>query len=62
MSYTEMRNVILYKYHKDIQYWWQLVGEMFEGVNGWTKSYEVKRRLDTKLVTIVWDRYSWYIR
>ena len=63
MSYEEMRKTILFKYHKDINYWWRLLGEMFEGTDGFTegKTYKIKCVLDGKRVFIVWDAYSWDI-
>ena len=30
MSYNEFKKLILFRYHKDIKYWYILVGEMFE--------------------------------
>lgn len=63
MGYTEMRNAILFRYHKDINYWWRLLGEMFEGTDGFTegKTYTIRCVLDGKKVSITWDAYSWYI-
>lgn len=29
-SYTEMKNEILYKYHRSIISWYKIVGEFFE--------------------------------
>jgi hypothetical protein len=61
MSYTEMKNAILFRYHKDINYWWRLLGEMFEGTDGFTKAYEIKCMLDGKLRYVRWDNYDWDI-
>lgn len=61
MSFTEMKNAILYKYHKDINYWWRLLGEMFEGTDGFTKPYKIKCRLDGKSCCVSWNDYSWDI-
>lgn len=61
MSFTEMRNAILFRYHKDINYWWKLLGEMFEGTDGFTKEFQIRRVLDGKVCFIRWNDYSWDI-
>lgn len=61
MPYTHIRSLLLNKYHKDIKYWWRLLGEMFEGTDGFTKPYKIKCRLDNKVVYISWDDYSWEV-
>lgn len=61
MSYTEMKNIILFRYHKDINYWWRLLGEMFEGTDGFTKEYKIKCVLDKKLRCVSWKDYGWSI-
>ena len=61
MPYDFMRNLILCKYHKDINYWWRLLGEMFEGTDGFTKPYKIKCILGNKDVYISWDDYSWEV-
>ena len=61
MSFNEMRNEILYRYHKDINYWWRLLGEMFEGTDGFTKPYKINCVLDGKFCYVSWNDYSWYI-
>lgn len=61
MSYTEIRKLLLNKYHKDTNYWWRLLGEMFEGTDGFTKPYKIKCHLDNKVVYISWDDYSWEV-
>ena len=59
MSYSEIKKLLLNTYHKDINYWWRLLGEMFEGTDGWTKPYKIKCRLENKVVYISWNDYSW---
>lgn len=61
MPYTHIRPLLLDKYHKDINYWWRLLGEMFEGTDGFTKPYKIKVRLDNKVAYISWDDYSWEV-
>ncbi len=63
MSMSEIRKEILFRYHKDINYWWRLLGEMFEGTDGFTegKKYTIRCVLDGKKVFITWDAYSWDI-
>ena len=62
MSFDEMRREILFRYHKDINYWWRLLGEMFEGTDGFTKEYKIKCVLDGKSRMVTWNDYSWDIR
>lgn len=62
MSFTEIRNTIIFKYEEDITYWWRLLGEMFEGTNGFTKAYKLEFvMLNGKLCDISWNDYSWDI-
>jgi hypothetical protein len=61
MSFSEMKKTILNHYHKDINYWFRLLGEMFEGTDGFTKPYKIKCRLDNKCCYVSWDDYSWDI-
>ncbi len=61
MSFSEMKREILYRYHKDINQWWRLLGEMFEGTDGFTKPYEITCVLDGKKCKVTWNDYSWDI-
>ena len=61
MSYTEMKNTILFRYHKDINFWYRLLGEMFEKSNGFSESGIITRKLDGEKRTITWKDYSWSI-
>lgn len=59
MSFTEMKNAILFKYHKDINYWWRLLGKMFEETDGFTKKGRVQCVLDGETCYVTWNDYSW---
>ena len=61
MSYTEFKKLILFHYHKDIRFWYSLVGEMFENTQGFTEQGKVLKTLDKKR-TITWNNYSWNIQ
>ena len=61
MSYTEMKNQILFHYHKNIDFWWKLLGEFFEGTDGFTKPFSKRCTLDGIKTEITWADYSWEI-
>jgi hypothetical protein len=49
------------QYHKDINYWWRLLGEMFEGTDCFTKPYEIKCHFDNKYFYVRWNDSGWKI-
>lgn len=61
MPYDRMKNTILFKYHKNIDYWYRLLGEMFEGTEGFKKPYKMKCTLDGKAHFVSWNNYEWDI-
>lgn len=61
MSYAEFKKLILFHYHKDIRFWYSLVGEMFENTQGFTGQGKVLKTLDKKR-TITWNNYLWDIQ
>ena len=61
MSYTEFKNRILFHYHANIRYWYELVGEFFERTNGFTQPYSKHCTLKGSKVTISWNDYAWNI-
>lgn len=61
MTHEQMKNVILFRYHKNIDYWYKLLGEMFEGTEEFTKPYEKKCTLDGKSYCISWNNDGWNI-
>ena len=61
MSYTEFKRLILFHYHANIRYWYELVGEFFEGTQGFSKPYFKNCTLQGRKVTISWDNYAWLI-
>lgn len=61
MTHTEMRHKILFHYHKFLDYWWRLLGEFYEGTNGFTEPFSKRCTLDGIKVEITWDN-SWIIK
>lgn len=61
MSYMEMKNAILFHYHKTIDFWFKLVGEMFEATDGFSNTGSLKRNLCGESCTIIWNSYEWAI-
>ncbi len=55
MTYMEMRDIILFRHHKDITYWWRLLGEMFEKTEGWTKPSRLKVCLNDRIYYVCWN-------
>jgi hypothetical protein len=62
MSLTDMKKTILDTYHKDINYWWRLLGEMFEGTENFTKQYSIRCILNNGVCYVTWNDHSWEIR
>jgi hypothetical protein len=56
-----MKKIVLYRYHKNINDWYKLIGEFFEETEGFTKAYTKKCTLDGIQVAISWDDYSWEV-
>ena len=61
MTREQMKNAILFKYHKNIDYWYRLLGAMFEGTEEFTKPYKIKCTLDGKTCLIGWNNCGWCI-
>ena len=61
MSQMEMKSTILFKYHKNIDYWHKFLGECFEETDGFTKPFSKRCTLDGVSVEITWDN-SWNIK
>ncbi len=62
MSYNEFKKLILFHYHKDIKYWYTLVGEMFECTEGFTKTGSISKIFNNKMHAVVWNGYDWEIK
>ena len=62
MAYMEMKNTVLFKYHKNIDFWWKLLGEFFEGTNGFTQSFMKRCTMDGRKVEITWIDYEWSVK
>ena len=60
MTLGEMKNTILFVYHKDIDYWWKLLGHMYEVTDGFTKNGRTNCVLDGWNCHVAWDGI-WYI-
>jgi hypothetical protein len=60
MNHTEMKSMILFKYHKSIDFWHELLGEFFEATEGFTKPWCKQYPLDGKQAIITWDQ-SWSV-
>ena len=63
MTYKEIRNNILFHHHKNIDFWYKLVGEMFEETHGFTEPGCLKRNLSGMTCVIEFDyaHYEWKI-
>ena len=61
MSYSEMKNTIIHKYNASNKQWYEIVGNMFEVTNGFTKQGTIAFFFETKTCCIDWDNYSWSI-
>ena len=61
MTQMEMKSTILFRYHKNIDFWHKLVGEFFEGTDGFTRPFNKRCTLDGIRTEITWDN-SWDIK
>ena len=61
MSHTEMKHVILFHYHKYIDFWYKLLGEFYEATNGFAQPFTKRCTLDGIKTEITWDN-SWDIK
>ena len=61
MTYKEVKYHILFKWHKHIDYWHKLVGEMFEETKGFTVAGKLKKRYEGELYEVAWSNYEWRI-
>lgn len=59
-SVSEIKNAVLFKYHMNIKFWYQMLGEIFEKSEGFTKPAEIITRLDREPCTIRWHE-RWQI-
>ena len=48
MNYLEFTNKLLFKYHKDIQYVFKVVGEIYHNSNGLINTFLRKSMLDNE--------------
>ena len=63
MPYDFMKKLFINKYHYSLKDWYCLVGECFEGTNGWTNPYITTTRNNAtkKCLIVSWDDYSWEV-
>lgn len=57
MSLKDIKNKILFEYHKDINYWYKLLGEFYENTECFTDAYTKRCHLDGKLCEITWSTH-----
>lgn len=62
MNYHQIRMAILFRYHKNLDYWHKLLGEFYENTKGFTEPYYKRCTLDGVKVEITWADYSWEIK
>ena len=43
MTYDEAKNAVLFQYHKSIQFWYCILGEIYERTNGFNIPAKIKR-------------------
>lgn len=61
MTIDEMKQTILFQYHKSINYWYQLLGKVCEGTAEFTRPYQFECTIDGKKCFISWNNYNWSI-
>lgn len=61
MTYNEAKYAILFQYHKNIDYWYKLVGEMYEVTDGFTKFGEIAKKFNGIKYYIRYNNNEWYI-
>lgn len=59
MTYEEMKHEILFHYHKNIDFWFKIVGEMYEATKGFKNSASIKRIMNGVNYNISWGAYDW---
>lgn len=61
MPYDFMKRLFLNKYRRRLKDWYCLVGEFFEGTDGWTKPYFTNVLINDILLVVSWNDYSWEV-
>ena len=62
MNHTEMKNAVLFEYHKFLDFWYKLLGEFFENTNEFTQPFSKRCTLDGIKTEITWANGSWEIK
>ena len=61
MDHAEAKRKVLFHYHKNINFWWQLLGEFYEETETFTKPFSKRCTLDGIKTEITWANGSWDI-
>ena len=60
MSYSEFKNEILFNFHKDINFFYKIIGEFFELTNGFNIEFPYSKRYKN-IGIVTWSNYEWSI-
>ena len=52
MDHNEMRNYVLFQLHKNIDYWYKLLGEFCDETRAFTGTYVKQVKIDGRKYTI----------
>lgn len=63
MNYLDFRYTLLHKYHKDINYVFKVIGEIFDGSKELTQDFYRKSYIDRELYYLGYnfENKSWFI-
>lgn len=58
MDHNEMRGYVLFQLHKNIDYWYKLLGELCDGTKFFTEPYTKQIKVDGCKYTVHWCAFS----
>lgn len=58
MDHSEMRGYVLFQLHKNIDYWYKLLGEFCDGTKFFTEPYTKQIKIDGYKYTVHWCAFS----
>lgn len=61
MDHNEMRNYVLFQLHKNIDYWYKLLGEFCDETRTFTGTYVKQVKIDGRKYTISWNAFSGWL-
>ena len=61
MDHNEMRNYVLFQLHKNIDYWYKLLGEFCDETRAFTGTYVKQVKIDGRKYTISWNAFSGWL-